>query len=186
MQSDYVARHPSAVIEPDARLGLGVIVGPFSYIGETAVIGRGTKVIGAVVEGQVGCDCELWRMAHVWKGAVVGDRCMLAQNVMVARATIGNNVRVQNDTCISHGVTIEDDCYIGSGVRFCNSVHPSATREDELVPIILRRGCSIGSNVCIVGRVTIGEGAVIGAGAVVLADVPPHSRAVGVPAEVTL
>lgn len=177
--------HPTAVVAPEARIGEGVRIGPFCEVGPEAEIGARTECVGSIVEGRVGADCRLWRHAHVWTGATIGDRCMLAQNVMVARAVLGDNVRVQNGSTIPHGAVIESDVYIGAGVRLCNSVHPSAERDDELVPIVIRRGASIGCNVCIVGRVTIGEGAVVGAGAVVTADVPDFARAVGVPARVT-
>lgn len=184
MQSERIRVHRTAIIEEGADIGLGVVIGPFSYIAASAVIGRGSLIVGATIEGKIGIDCKVWRGAHVWDGGVIGDRCMLAQNVMVARARLGNNVRIQNESSIPHGSIIGDDVYIGAGVRLCNSAHPSALTEDELVPIRLHRGCSIGSNACIVGRVEIGEFAVVGAGAVVLRDVPASGRAVGVPANV--
>ena len=149
----------------------------------TGSIGEGTICVGAIVEGTVGRDCKLWWGAHVMREGEVGDRCMLAAGTMVA-GKLGNNVRVQNHATIPRLSVIEDGVYIGAGVRLCNSVHPSAEREDELVPILIRRGASIGSNACIIGRVTIGVGAVVGAGAVVTHDVPDGATALGVPARI--
>ena len=91
------------------------------------------------------------------------------------------------------GVTIEDGVFIGHGVMFINDRDPRATTEDgalqtdadwELVETRVARGASIGSNATILCGVTIGEGALVGAGAVVTRDVPPHSVVMGVPAAV--
>lgn len=149
----------------------------------TGTIGEGTTVVGAIVEGKVGRNCKLWWGAHVMTEGIVGDNCMLAAGTMVA-GTLGNNVRVQNHSTIPRLAVIEDYVYIGAGVRLCNSVHPSAVFDDELVPILIKRGASIGSNACIIGRVTIGTGAVVGAGAVVTHDVPSGAKVLGVPARV--
>jgi len=150
-------------------------------LGRHARIGARSEVTRAIVEGTIGADCKVWRFAHIYPGGSIGHGCMIAQNVLVA-GTLGNNVRVQNNTNISKKVVIEDDVYIGAGVQFCNSVHPSAVIEDELVPITVKKGASIGCNVCLIGEITIGEGAVVGAGCVVTCDVPPNAVVYGLPA----
>lgn len=158
-------------------------ISPGTELGRNARVGAGSRVERAIIEGVVGANCKIWRFAHIMAGAQIGNDCMIAQNVFVAdSAKLGNNVRVQNNTCISRHVTIEDDVYIGAGVMFCNSVHPSAEVQDELLPITIKRGASIGCNVCLIGEVTIGEGAVVGAGAVVRRDIPAGAVAYGNPA----
>jgi UDP-2-acetamido-3-amino-2,3-dideoxy-glucuronate N-acetyltransferase len=90
-------------------------------------------------------------------------------------------------------VTIEDECFIGHGVMFTNDKYPHATTEGgelqtesdwKCIPTSVRRGASIGSNATILCGITIGEYAVVGAGAVVTHDVPPHSVVAGNPARV--
>ncbi len=134
-------------------------------------------VHGGCVEGKIGKRTKVWRFAHVQLGAEVGDDCMIGQGVFVApTAKVGNRVKVQNHSDISMHVTIEDDAFIGAGVRFCNARHPTSSGPQKFECITVQKGAVIGSNVSIVGEVTIGEYAVVGAGAVVTKDVPPRSR----------
>lgn len=148
----------------------GYYAHPSAIIDDGVEIGDGTKV---------------WQWVHVMGPTRIGKNCMLGQCVFVAdNVTLGDNVRVQNHTNISRNVVIEDNVYVGAGVQFCNSVHPSATVSDELHRITVRSGASIGSNVCLVGPITIGERAVIGAGSVVTRDVPAGVTAFGSPARV--
>lgn len=169
--------HKGAWVHETARVAEG------SELGAHAQIGAGSRIERAVIEGTVGANCKVWRFAHIMTGAVVGNDCMIAQNVFIADgARVGNRVRVQNNTCISTLVDIHDDVYIGSCVSFCNSVHPSSKGGGPFCKITVEKGASIGANVSIVGKVTIGERAVIGAGAVVTKDVPEGSTYAGVPA----
>jgi acetyltransferase-like isoleucine patch superfamily enzyme len=109
---------------------------------------------------------------------------MIAYCVMIARATLGDRVKIQNHTNVSNNVVIEDDVFIGSGVQFCNSVHPTAAGTDELQTILVRKKANVGSNVCLIGAITIGEGARVGAGSVVMQDVPDYALVVGNPARI--
>jgi acetyltransferase-like isoleucine patch superfamily enzyme len=81
-------------------------------------------------------------------------------------------------------VKIEDDVFIGHGVMFTNDLYPRVDRQVEYLPTLVKKGASIGSNATIVGGVSIGEYAVVGAGATVTKDVPPCSIVVGNPARV--
>jgi acetyltransferase-like isoleucine patch superfamily enzyme len=145
-------------IAPDVRLGEGVRVFGFANL-YGCTIGDGTR-IGAFVEIQ--------------KGASVGARC-----------------KVSSHTFICEGVTIEDEVFVGHGVMFINDLDPRATREDgepqaeadwALVRTRVCRRASIGSGAVILGGVTIGEGAQVGAGAVVTRDVPAGAVVAGNPA----
>jgi len=106
---------------------------------------------------------------------------------------IGRNCKISSHSFLCSGVTLEDGVFVGHGVMFTNDVYPRATREDgtlqtesdwQLMPTRVRRGASIGSNATIVPGVTVGQSAIIGAGAVVTRDVPDFAIVAGVPARV--
>jgi UDP-2-acetamido-3-amino-2,3-dideoxy-glucuronate N-acetyltransferase len=99
---------------------------------------------------------------------------------------IGNNVRIQNNVSVYTGVTLEDDVFCGPSMVFTNVVNPRShiSRKDEFRPTRVRRGASIGANATVVCGHTIGQYAFIGAGAVVVTDVPDFALMLGVPAVV--
>jgi len=106
-------------------------------------------------------------------------------------AEIGSNCKVSSHTFICTGVTIEDGVFVGHGVMFTNDMYPRAVNQDgslqgpadwRAVEIRVCRGSSIGSNATILAGVTIGEQAMVGAGAVVTRDVPAFAIVAGVPA----
>lgn len=149
-----------------------VYVHPTAIVDDGAVIGAGTKI---------------WHFSHVMKGAVIGERCSLGQNVFVAsRGKLGNNVKVQNNVSIYDCVEIEDDCFCGPSMVFTNVMNPrsAVSRKDEYMTTRVRRGATIGANATIVCGSTLGEYAFVGAGAVVKGDIPPYAMVVGVPARI--
>jgi len=118
-------------------------------------------------------------------GCTIGEGCVLGQNVFVgAGVRIGHGVKIQNNVSVVAGVTIDDDVFIGPSAVFTNVLTPRAAvdRRDAFEPTAVRRGATIGANATIVCGVTIGEYALIGAGAVVTADVPDHALMIGNPA----
>lgn len=125
-------------------------------------------------------------------GCEIGDGTKIGTFVEIQRgAKIGRNCKVSSHTFICEGVTIEDGCFIGHGVMFTNDPLPRAVNSDgslqtdmdwTMVPTNVRSGVSIGSNATIICGVEIGEGAVVGAGAVVTKNVEPRTVVVGVPA----
>ena len=124
-------------------------------------------------------------------GCQVGDDTKIGAFVEIQKnATIGALCKISSHTFICEGVEIEDEVFVGHGVMFINDPYPRATNEGALqteadwnvVPTRVRRGASIGSGAVIMCGVTIGERAMIGAGAVVTRDVPPDAIVAGVPA----
>lgn len=120
-------------------------------------------------------------------GCRLGDDVMVGTFVEIQReVVIGPRCRIQSHSFICSGVTMEADVFVGHGVIFINDRHPSviATRTGtwQLERTTIKQGVSIGSGALIFGGVTIGERAIIGAGAVVLADVAADSIVAGVPA----
>jgi acetyltransferase-like isoleucine patch superfamily enzyme len=125
---------------------------------------------------EVGDGSRIGAFVEIQKGAVVGERC-----------------KVSSHSFICEGVTIEDECFIGHGVMFTNDRFPRATNPDgtaqsdadwTLEPTRVKRRVSIGSNATIVCGLTIGEGALVAAGAVVTRDVPDYAVVAGCPAKV--
>ncbi len=127
-------------------------------------------------------------------GCTVGDGTKIGTFVEIqSGVSVGRRCKISSHSFLCEGVTIEDNVFVGHGVMFTNDKFPRATRPDGslqtaedwvVVPTLVRKGASIGSGATIVCGVTIGENAMIGAGAVVTRDIPDHSMALGVPARV--
>ena len=125
-------------------------------------------------------------------GCAVGDDTKIGAFVEIQKnATIGARCKISSHSFICEGVTIEDEVFIGHGVMFINDKYPRATTEDGAsqteadwvcTPTLVKQRASIGSNATILCGVTIGEGAMVGAGSVVTHDVPPGATVAGVPA----
>ena len=127
-------------------------------------------------------------------GCSVGDESKIGAFVEIQKgATIGARCKISSHTFICEGVSIQDEVFIGHGVMFTNDLYPRAANLDgslqteahwKVEITRVRRGASIGSNATILCGITIGEGAIVGAGAVVTKDVPDHVIVAGVPARV--
>ena len=141
-----------------------------SVVDDGAIIGSGTKV---------------WHFSHIMSSAVVGERCNIGQNVFIdGKVLIGNGVKIQNNVSVYGGVIVEDDCFLGPSMVFTNVINPRSfvERKTEFRPTYLRRGCTIGANATIVCGVEIGRYALVGAGTVIIRDVPEYAMMVGNPA----
>ena len=124
-------------------------------------------------------------------GCRIGDETRIGPFVEIQRGVvIGARCKISTHTFVCSGVEIEDEVFIGHGVVFVNDKYPRATVESgalqtdadwAILPISVRRRAAIGSGAVILGGVTIGEGALVAAGAVVTRDVPPDSVVAGVP-----
>ena len=148
----------------------------YCRISDDVVLGKDVRIHGFVnLYGcEIGDGSQLGTFVEIQKNAAVGRRC-----------------KISSHTFICEGVHIEDEVFIGHGVMFTNVLLPRATTQSgalqteedwDVVPTRVRRRASIGSGAVIVCGVTIGEEAIIGAGAVVTRDVPPRQVWVGNPA----
>ncbi|HEU20726.1 MAG TPA: oxidoreductase [Deltaproteobacteria bacterium] len=141
----------------------------------------------AVVEErcEIGEGTRIWHFSHVLSGSRMGEKCTIGQNVVIGPdVTIGNNCKVQNNVSIYKGVTLEDGVFCGPSMVFTNVYNPRAEirKMDESRPTLVKKGATIGANATIVCGNTLGSYSLIGAGAVVINDVPDHALMVGNPA----
>lgn len=136
-----------------------------AYVDDGARIGSGTKI---------------WHFCHVMKGAIVGERCILGQNVNVdGGVVIGNNVKIQNNVSIYTGTVIEDDVFLGPSCVLTNVTNPRSqvNRHKLYEKTVIRRGATVGANATIVCGVTLGRYCFVAAGSVVTRDVPDYGMA---------
>jgi len=143
-------------------------------------------------------DVRLGRAVKIYDfvnlyGCSIGDESQIGAFVEIQRnAVVGSRCKISSHTFICEGVTIEDEVFVGHGVMFINDRYPRAAtdgrlqneRDWRLIPTIVKRGASIGSGAVILCGVTIGEKALVGAGAVVTRDVPAYGIVAGVPARI--
>lgn len=157
-------RHAAPVVERDY------------FVHETAVVDPGCEI---------GAGSKVWHFAHVLKGAKIGKKCILGQNVNVdGGAVIGNNVKIQNNVSVYAGVEIEDDVFLGPSCVLTNVSNPRSqvNRHSLYERTQIRRGATIGANATIVCGVEVGRYAFVAAGSVVTRSVPDYAMMVGNPA----
>lgn len=143
--------HPTAVIDPGAK------------------IGPGTKI---------------WHFCHVMPTSIIGSDCNIGQNVFIDNnVKLGNRIKIQNNVSVYNNVIVEDDCFLGPSMVFTNVTNPRAhvERKNEYKQTVLKKGCSVGANATILCGVTLGEYSFVGAGAVVIHDLPNFALVVGNP-----
>lgn len=140
----------------------------------------------AIVESEnIGHGSKIWHFVHIRERSAIGENSSIGKSVYVDTGVkIGDNVKIQNFVSIYQGVEIEDDVFVGPSVVFTNDLYPRAFiwGEERIIPTIVKKGSSIGSNATIVCGVTVGEYSMIGAGSVVTRDVPPFGLVLGNPA----
>jgi UDP-2-acetamido-3-amino-2,3-dideoxy-glucuronate N-acetyltransferase len=144
----------------------------------------------AIVESaQIGEGTRIWAFAHVLPGATIGRECNLCDHVFVENdVKVGDRVTIKSGVQLWDGVELEDDVFVGPNVTFTNDPFPRSKQyltEESLKRTLVRKGASIGANATILPGITIGERAMVGAGAVVNRNVPPEAIVVGNPAQIT-
>ncbi|HOS83423.1 MAG TPA: acyltransferase [Bacteroidales bacterium] len=146
---------------------------------ETAIIDEGCSI---------GNGTKIWHFSHIMPNCIIGEQCNIGQNVVISPdVVLGRNVKVQNNVSIYTGVICEDDVFLGPSMVFTNVLNPRSAivRKSEYKQTIVKKGASIGANSTIVCGITIGEYALIGAGAVVTKNVKPYALVIGNPARQT-
>ena len=132
----------------------------------------------------IGEDSKIWINVQVRENAVIGPGCIIAKDAYIDHGVrVGARCKIQNSVSIYHGVTIEDDVFVGPNACFTNDKVPRANNPDwQVTPTLVCNGASIGANATILCGVTIGEYAMVAAGAVVTRDVAPYALVMGNPA----
>jgi acetyltransferase-like isoleucine patch superfamily enzyme len=142
---------------------------------------------------KLGKDVKIYDFVNLY-GCEIGDNTKIGTFVEIQKnAVVGKNCKISSHTFICEGVHIEDDVFVGHNVTFINDMYPRATNEDgkmqtdedwKVVPTYVKEGASIGSSATILAGVTIGEKAIVGAGAIVTKDVEAGTIVAGNPARV--
>jgi len=138
-----------------------------AYIDEGVEIGSGTKI---------------WHFSHILANTKIGEQCNIGQNVMIGPdVIIGKKCKIQNNVSVFKGVTLEDGVFCGPSMVFTNIYNPRAEirKMNQVRPILVKHGATLGANCTIICGITIGRYAFIGAGAVVNKNVPDHAIVVG-------
>lgn len=149
------------------------------FIHDSAIVDNGA---------QIGKGTKVWHFCHIMPKAVIGTNCNLGQNIFVDNnCIVGNGVKIQNNVSVYNGVILEDDVFVGPSVVFTNVINPRSfiERKNEFRSTVVKKGATIGANATIICGVTIGEYALVGAGAVVTKNVLPYTIVTGNPAKVS-
>lgn len=141
---------------------------------------------GLCESDRVGVRTRIWAFAHVLRGATIGSDCNICDGVFIENnVVVGNRVTVKCGVQLWDGLRVEDDVFIGPNATFTNDRFPrSKAYPEKFTPTFVRKGASIGANATVLPGLEIGEGAMVGAGAVVTRSVPPNAIAVGNPARI--
>jgi len=134
----------------------------------------------------IGKNSKIWHFTHIQSNAKIGKNCTLGQNVNISNnVIIGSNVKIQNNVSIYEGVELEDYVFCGPSMVFTNVTNPRSefpqNKSDAYKKTIVMKSASIGANATVLCGITIGMYALIGAGAVVVKNVPDFALIIGNP-----
>lgn len=140
----------------------------------------------AIVESEhIGAGTQIAAFAHILPGASIGEKCRICDYTFIENdVVIGDRVTIEPGVQLWDGVTLEDDVFVGPGVCFTNVTFPRNQSTEPYLRTVVKKGASIGANATLLPGITIGREAMVGAGAVVTKDVPPHAIVVGNPARI--
>ncbi len=134
----------------------------------------------------IGPSTRIWAFAHILPEARIGRECNICDNVFIENdVVIGDRVTIKNGVQLWDGVELEDDVFIGPNATFTNDRFPRSKQYPEtFARTLVQKGASIGANATILPGTTIGQQAMIGAGAVVTQSVPPNAIVAGNPSRI--
>lgn len=137
-----------------------------------------------VASKNIGSNTTIWQFVVVLSGAHIGSDCNICSHVFIENdVVVGDRVTVKNGVQLWDGLRIKNDVFIGPNVTFTNDLYPqSKIYPSKFLVTNVERGASIGANATILAGLTIGENSLVGAGAVVVSDVPPNAIVIGNPA----
>ena len=136
----------------------------------------------------VGTDTRIWAFAHVMQDAVIGRHCNIGEGAYIeGGAVLGDYVTVKHGVCVWDLVTCEDYVFLGPNAVLTNDPIPRSHpdykgQREKWLPTLLRQGATVGANATIICGTTLGRWCYVGAGAVIVRDVPAHALVVGNPA----
>jgi UDP-2-acetamido-3-amino-2,3-dideoxy-glucuronate N-acetyltransferase len=140
----------------------------------------------AIIEpgAEIGLGTKVWAFVHILPGAIIGADCNLNDHVFIEnQVVVGDRVTIKCGVQIWDGITIEDDVFIGPNATFTNDPFPRSKEHlKNYPPTRVSKGATIGANATLLPGISVGTNALVGAGAVVTRDVPPHAIVVGNPA----
>lgn len=139
-----------------------------------------------VAECTLGEGTKVWQYVVILKGAEIGRDCNIcAQTMIEGDVVVGDRVTIKSGVQLWDGTRLKNDVFVGPNVTFTNDTYPRSKRcPESFSGIIIEQSASIGANATLLPGINIGEGAMIGAGAVVTQDVPAKAVVVGNPARV--
>jgi UDP-2-acetamido-3-amino-2,3-dideoxy-glucuronate N-acetyltransferase len=137
-----------------------------------------------VKTNNIGSNTTVWQYAVILEGAVIGKECNINCHTFIENDVIlGDRVTIKSGVYLWDAITVEDDVFIGPNATFVNDSKPRSKQKPEIfIKTTLKKGCSIGANSTVLGGLTIGEFAMIGAGAVITKNVLPNAIMIGNPA----
>lgn len=137
-----------------------------------------------VLSDTIGAGTRIWQYVVILRGAEIGQECNICAGCFIeSDVVIGNRVTLKNGVYVWDGITLEDDVFVGPNVTFTNDKYPRSRKiPAEFSRTVVKRGASLGAGSVILPGITIGERAMVGAGAVVVDSVEDGALVVGNPA----